>query len=368
MKILSAVGARPNLIKIAPLIKELVRRGHEAPLVHTGQHYDSQMSRIFFEELEIPFPAFELGVGSASHAVMTAEIMIHFDEVLHAIDPDCVVVVGDVNSTLACALTATKLLYPVAHVESGLRCYDRNVPEEINRIVTDHISDLLFAQSDEDVSNLLREGIGKSRIHSVGNIMIDTLFQYRNRAMERSDILARHDLKPGEYALVTLHHPDNVDYPARLGGILHALTDIATHIPVIFPLHPRTRKMAKDFGLFEDFTKRSGLIVTEPLGYLNFLALLTQCRFAMTDSGGVMEETSALGIPCLTIRDHTSRAVTEKVGTNRVVGIQAENIQAAAMDILEGRGQASRVLMDWDGQAAGRIVDVLESRFSKAQP
>jgi UDP-N-acetylglucosamine 2-epimerase (non-hydrolysing) len=353
------VGARPNLVKMAPLVAEMARHAEiEQMLLHTGQHYDENMSRIFFEELGLPEPDAYLGVGSGSHAWQTAQVMIGFEKVCQEFEPDLVVVVGDVNSTLACAVTATKLWIPVAHVEAGLRSFDRRMPEEVNRIVTDALSDFLFTTSRDADENLLREGIDAAKIHFVGNVMIDTLLRHRKRAA-RIEILDRLGLSPRGYALMTLHRPSNVDDPDTLQGILSALDVVQARLPLVFPIHPRTRKNLVLFGLDAQVAAMKRLILTEPLGYLDFLCLMERARLVLTDSGGVQEETTILGVPCLTLRENTERPVTVTEGTNEVIGSSPQRIVAASMTVLEGKGREGRIPALWDGKAAERIVRVI---------
>ena len=354
MKLLHVVGARPNFMKIAPLMAELAYRGVKQRLVHTGQHYDEQMSAAFFEDLGIPEPDINLDVGSGSHAAQTAEIMKLFEPVLLAERPDLFIVVGDVKSTIACALVAAKLNVPVAHVEAGLRSGDRTMPEEINRVLTDQISDLLFTTSPEAKVNLLREGIAPEKIHFVGNIMIDTLTAQRERA-RGLDTPARFGVAPGGYALATLHRPSNVDDAGTLGEIFDALAELAESSAVLFPMHPRTRNNALRFGL----KRRLGKVqVLEPLGYLEMLGLMDSAKLVLTDSGGIQEETTALGVPCLTLRDSTERPITITEGTNVLVPVRtrAKILEAAAVGVTR-RGRIPEM---WDGRTAARIADVLE--------
>ncbi|GBD32952.1 UDP-2,3-diacetamido-2,3-dideoxy-D-glucuronate 2-epimerase [bacterium HR33] len=360
MKIVHVVGARPNFVKISPIIRELNKHSDVVQkLVHTGQHYDETLSRVFFEELDIPTPDIELGVGSASQAVQTARIMMAFEPVCVEWKPDIVVVVGDVNSTVACALVAAKLGVRVAHVEAGLRSFDWSMPEEINRVVTDRLSDLLFTTERSANENLLREGIPPERIHFVGNVMIDTLFRYLPRARQRQ-LHCRLGLTPRRYAVVTLHRPSNVDSKAALELLLHAIQGIASQVPVVFPIHPRTRRRLEEFGI--QSLPRS-IRCVEPLGYLDFLSLLDQAGVVLTDSGGVQEETTALGVPCLTLRPNTERPVTVAEGTNRLVALAPEAIKEAVRSALalweNGSGPCQRLPELWDGRAAERIARVL---------
>lgn len=363
MQVLNVVGARPNLMKIAPLIEEMRRYPDIRPLLlHTGQHYDDAMSQIFFDELGIPRPDVYLGVGSGSHAEQTARVMLGFERVLLTEKPDVVVVVGDVNSTLACAITAAKLGVPVAHVEAGLRSFDRAMPEEINRIVTDALSDFLFTTSRDADENLRREGIAAEKIFFVGNVMIDTLNKQRERAA-RLGAPAQFGLQAGRYALLTLHRPSNVDDPAVLGAILEALAVLQETLPVLFPAHPRTVKRLHEFGLASRLTAAPDLRLAPPQGYLAFLDLMMHARLVLTDSGGVQEETTILGVPCLTLRQNTERPVTVSEGSNELVGSDPARILAAARRILAGQGKVGRTPELWDGQAAKRIVAVLRERI-----
>jgi UDP-N-acetylglucosamine 2-epimerase (non-hydrolysing) len=360
LKVINVVGARPNFMKVAPIVEAMRRRPKEfTPLiVHTGQHHDARMSEAFFRDLELPEPDVHLGVGSGTHAGQTAAMLERFEPVVLNEQPDWVVVVGDVNSTLACALCCVKLGVRVAHVEAGLRSRDRTMPEEINRLVTDQISDLLLTPSPDADENLLAENIPPRRIRFVGNVMIDSLYAQMERA-GRSRI--REDLGFGrgtDYAVVTLHRPSNVDAREPLERILSALARIGERLPVVFPLHPRTHRRLAEFGLLE---RAAGLAprlrLVEPLGYLDFLRLFSGARLVLTDSGGVQEETTALGIPCLTLRDNTERPITITHGTNRLVGSDAETITAAAFDALDHTRESLPPL--WDGQAADRILNAL---------
>ena len=359
-KILNIVGARPNFMKMAPLIAAIQRRSPHVTqvLVHTGQHYDETMSEAFFQDLNLPRPDYNLGVGSGSHAEQTASVMLAFEPILLAQRPDWVVVVGDVNSTLAATLVAVKLGVSVAHVEAGLRSFDRTMPEEINRVLTDHIADLLLTPSPDADANLLHEGIRPDRIVCVGNVMIDTLY-HRLEQAEQSRVLNTLDLTPDEFAVLTLHRPANVDDAETLRGIFSALAEIAREIPIIFPAHPRTRTRLQEFGL----ELPQGMRMIEPLGYLDFLRLWSQARLVLTDSGGLQEETTALGIPCLTLRENTERPITVTQGTNKVVGRNPVRIINAALEILrDARFRQTRVPDLWDGQAAERIIEALLER------
>jgi len=359
IRLLAVAGARPNFMKIAPLLRELRgREGFSVCLVHTGQHYDAAMSESFFQDLGIPPPDHNLGVGSASHAEQTAEVLRRVEPILLREQPHVVVVVGDVNSTLAASLAAAKLCIPVAHVEAGLRSFDRTMPEEINRVVTDSISDLLFTTEPAGEENLRREGVPASKIHFVGNVMIDTLLANleRSRALRVPEQLG---LRKGGYAVLTLHRPSNVDQPERLRTLFSLLETIHREIPVVFPVHPRTS--AAIAGTLGGAAPR--LLTTEPLGYLEFLRLMADAKLVLTDSGGIQEETTVLGIPCLTLRDNTERPVTVTHGTNIVVGSDPRTILAEVRKILNGAGKRGGIPEGWDGGAARRIVDVLEARF-----
>ena len=361
LRIVNVVGARPNFMKIAPVIEEMRRRPDdiEALLVHTGQHYDQSMSDSFFDDLQMPRPDLNLEVGSASHAQQTARIMTAFEPIIEEHKPDWVVVVGDVNSTMAATLVASKLRVKVAHIEAGLRSRDRSMPEEINRLVTDALADLLLTPSRDADENLLGEGISPEKIRFVGNVMIDTL----RRSMERartSTVIERFGLQPGCFGTMTLHRPSNVDHRDTLAGILDALDVVQQRLPIVFPAHPRTRARLEEFGFMESLSKQSNLILTEPLGYLDFLQLYSNSLVVLTDSGGIQEETTALGIPCLTLRENTERPITVTEGTNRLVGSDPEVIKREALAALDDRRSAGRVPELWDGRAAGRIVDAIE--------
>lgn len=359
LKICNVVGARPNFMKIAPLIDEMRRHPDlAATLVHTGQHYDEKMSKLFFQDLGLPKPDVYLGVGSGGHGEQTGKVMIEFEKILNANKPDIVLVVGDVNSTIACGLVAVKMGVQLAHVEAGLRSFDRTMPEEINRILTDQISDYLFLTERAAKENLLREGISADKIHFVGNVMIDSLLKQREHA-ERSAILNDLKLEAGRYGLITLHRPSNVDVRENLENILQALFDLQRDLPLVFPVHPRTRKQMKLFGLEERVAAAANLILTDPLGYLDFLKLMAHARLVVTDSGGIQEETTVLGVPCLTVRENTERPVTVSEGTNIVIGMSRERILEESCEILAGRGKAGRRPELWDGRAAERIVQVL---------
>ena len=358
-KIVNVVGARPNFMKIAPIMRAFEASDEiEALLVHTGQHYDEKMSDLFFRQLGIPEPDLNLEVGSSSHAVQTANIMKSFEPVLLEHKPDAVLVVGDVNSTIACGLVAVKLGIKLIHVEAGLRSFDRAMPEEINRILTDTISDLLFCTEQSGVDNLIKEGVSKDKIFLVGNVMIDTLLANKEKADE-SDILDKLSLKGNDYAALTLHRPSNVDDQAVFGGILDALEVIQQDMPIIFPIHPRTQRNLKSFNLDERFSQLSNLRFVEPLGYLDFLKLMSCAKLVLTDSGGIQEETTILKVPCLTLRDNTERPVTVQSGLNRITGTDPKNIIQAYNDVIKSKSGKTQTPPLWDGHAAQRIVKVI---------
>jgi UDP-N-acetylglucosamine 2-epimerase (non-hydrolysing) len=359
LKIVNIVGARPNLVKIAPLMREMRKSPDiEAILVHTGQHYDERLSDVFFRQMGIPRPDVNLEVGSGSHAVQTAEILKGIEPILLDARPDVVLVVGDVNSTVAVTLAATKLGIQVAHVEAGLRSFDRTMPEEINRVVTDALADHLFVTEPDAIDNLLREGRTRECIHFVGNVMIDALTQFLPIA-QRSGIGQELGLQTdGEFqpfAVLTLHRPSNVDSAETLRSLLQAVESVADLLPIVFPVHPRTRQKLNGLQL----KTHPGLRLVEPLGYLDFLCLLSRARLVLTDSGGIQEETTALGVPCLTLRENTERPVTVSEGTNQIVGTDPARIVAAAREICDGRSKRGRVPQYWDGCVAERIVRVL---------
>lgn len=354
--IVHVVGARPNYMKIAPLMDALKKVPDiRQVLVNTGQHYDEAMSKGFLRELALPVPDRDLGVGSASHAVQTAKVMIGFEEVCLAERPDLVVVVGDVNSTMAATLVASKLLIPVAHVEAGLRSGDRAMPEEINRLVTDRLADLLLTPSQDADAHLLAEGVPAEKIVFVGNIMIDTLMRHLPVAtLDR--LRPTLDLRERAYAVLTLHRPSNVDHPDTFKGILEAVHEIAKELPIVFPVHPRTRERVREFGLERYF---EGVTLTEPMGYVDFLSLTSHARLVLSDSGGLQEESTALGIPCLTLRENTERPVTVTHGTNRVVGTNPVNIMAGFREAMSDTNLERRPPL-WDGHTAERIATVLQ--------
>lgn len=380
IRLLSVVGARPNFMKIAPIINAL-KDGErkklpeiEHCLVHSGQHYDERLSGNFFGDLGLPKPDVNLEAGSCSHAVQTAEIMKRLEPVLLDYKPHMVLVVGDVNSTIAAALTAVKLGIGVAHIEAGLRSFDMTMPEEINRKLTDAISSLLFVTEQSGVENLKREGVAAEKIFLVGNVMIDCLLQHRELAA-RSPILDRLGVRQNgsgcrSYGILTLHRPSNVDNRKTLQGILSAVSKVAAELPVFFPIHPRTRKNIESFGLGRYLTDTAGadqvgIVPLDPLGYLDFLALNDRARIVLTDSGGVQEETTALGVPCLTLRENTERPATVECGSNQVVGVDSDRILAAAQSILQNPARRSQRPPLWDGKAAPRIVAILREHLQR---
>ena len=372
-RILSVVGARPNFMKVAPIHRAFQKRLEmfDHSIVHTGQHYDAAMSDAFFADLDMPVPSWFLGVGSGSHADQTARIMMGFEKVCSEAEPDYVIVVGDVNSTIACALTSVKLGIRTAHVEAGLRSFDRTMPEEINRMATDAIVDDLFVTEPSGVENLSRENIEKSRIHLVGNTMIDSM-HYALRKLENSKTreLEKENSKTRElenskldgrpFALVTLHRPSNVDSKERLVMLLDVLSKISKNIDVVFPVHPRTRKNMQEWNL----TAADRVHLIEPVGYVDFLSLMKQSKFALTDSGGIQEETTALGVPCITARTTTERPITTEIGSNILVDPEAEPILKAVADVLSGNVRKSRVPDLWDGNAGERIADIIQRHYS----
>ena len=362
LKVINVVGARPNFMKVAPIVAAMKKRPHKfQPLVvHTGQHYDAAMSDAFFTDLELPIPDIHLGVGSGTHAAQTAAVMERFEPLVTEQRPDWVLVVGDVNSTLACALVCAKLGTKVAHVEAGLRSRDRTMPEEINRLLTDQVADLLFTTSADADQNLIAEGIPADRIRLVGNVMIDSLITNLKRA-EQSTIKRQLNLTEGAYAVLTLHRPSNVDNRQTFTRILDALETISRSVQIVFPVHPRTRKTIAELGLAERVGSISNLRLIDPLGYLDFINLYSRARLVLTDSGGIQEETTFLRIPCLTLRENTERPVTVQLGTNVIVGTDTQKIITAALAALNGVGSTpSQQVPLWDGHTADRILDALE--------
>ncbi|HVI09597.1 MAG TPA: UDP-N-acetylglucosamine 2-epimerase (non-hydrolyzing) [Candidatus Binatia bacterium] len=370
-RLLSVVGARPNFMKMAPIVEALKAFPEiEHRLVHSGQHYDEKLSGNFFSDLGLPVPDVNLEVGSSSHAVQTAEIMRRIEPVLLDYKPRMIVVLGDVNSTIAAALTAVKLGIQVAHVEAGLRSFDMSMPEEINRKLTDAISNLLFVSEASGVENLRREGVGAEKIFLVGNVMIDSLLRHREQASHSRLLLDLGLRQNGSgcrtYGVLTLHRPSNVDGRETLGKILGAIAEVAAEFPIFFPVHPRTRKNIEHFGLGGYFAPPHighGIVPLDPLGYLDFLALNDNARIVLTDSGGIQEETTVLGVPCLTLRENTERPATVDYGTNQVVGVDPEEILKAAQSALSGPARLNRRPPLWDGKAGERIVSILRDRL-----
>jgi len=368
--LLCVVGARPNFMKIAPIFSELKKYPQVVRpyLVHTGQHYDAAMKDAFFNQLGIPEPDMDLGVGSGSHAVQTAQVMLHFEPVLDEVKPFAVLVVGDVNSTIACGLVAVKKHIPLIHVESGLRSNDRYMPEEINRVLTDQISELLFTTERLAEKNLENEGIAPDKIHFVGNVMIDSLLNNVKKAKPFYETLGERGeglklpIKEKEYAVLTLHRPSNVDDPETLGRLLKAIAEISLHLPIIFPIHPRTQKMADEAGLTE-LLEGSRIVVLPPVGYLEMLGLVSSSKLVLTDSGGLQEETTALGIPCITLRENTERPITVEQGTNTIVGTDTEKLMACVKATIATGGRSGKIPEYWDGQAAERIFSVIREKM-----
>ena len=364
--IICVVGARPNFIKMAPILRAMAAHSPQLPfmLVHTGQHYAASMSDNLFADLELPEPDINLAVGSDTHAVQTAEVMRKFEPVIDAHSPSCVMVVGDVNSTLACALVASKKAVPVAHVESGLRSNDRSMPEEINRVLTDQLCDRLYTTERSAALNLVREGIAEDKIRFVGNVMIDSLIACRGKATDPATILRLRGANPNilngahGFGVVTLHRPSNVDCKNSLEGLLEVMNDITRRIPLVFVLHPRTQNAIDRFRL-GSVLDSNRCIVLPPQGYLEMLGLMSAAAFVLTDSGGLQEETTALGVPCLTARENTERPITVEEGTNTLVGTRRETVLTAVEQILNGRSKRGRTPELWDGQSAKRIAEDL---------
>ncbi len=357
------VGARPNFMKAAPLVAELKKHPgiFEPRLIHSGQHYDKKLSQLFFEELKMPQPDIYLGVGSASHAVQTARIMTELEDIWMKEPPDLVIVFGDVNSTMAAAIVAAKLCIEIAHVEAGLRSFDNTMPEEINRVVTDRISDILFISEPSGMTNLEAEGVPENKLVFVGNIMIDSLINHLEAA-RKSDILDRLEIKSGEYIAMTMHRPANVDNADILSHLLEVFNRIGKQCPIIFPCHPRTKKNLETFAL-TDKIDPAALRLIEPLGYLDFLRLQSEAKLVLTDSGGIQEETTYLNIPCITMRENTERPVTVDVGSNIITGVDPAKILEAAEKSLSGETKSGQVPEKWDGKTAYRIVDYLSEYF-----
>lgn len=357
-KILSVVGARPNFIKIAPVDKAFRKYGKAVShkICHTGQHFDDCMSKVFFDDLKMPRPDFYLGIGGGSHASQTARIMLELEQVFKAEDPDLVIVPGDVNSTLAAALVASKMGIPIAHIEAGLRSFDNSMPEEINRIITDVVSDYLFVTEHSGIKNLRDEGIDNEKIYFVGNTMIDTLEAHYD-LIEDSPVVENMGLTKGNYILATFHRPTNVDDKEGLEALMHTLEQLANKRKLVFPVHPRTRRNIRDHGLENNIPKN--LILTQPLGYIEFLSLMRYAELVITDSGGIQEETTYMGVQCITVRKNTERPVTIDVGTNHLVGTDPEKVEKIALDILDGIVKPGRIPELWDGKAAKRITEII---------
>ena len=367
MHVINVVGARPNFMKIAPIMRAMKKtKGMKPTLVHTGQHYDQKMSKSFFDELDIPKPDINLNVGSGTHTSQTAEVMLRFEEVVENKKPDLILVVGDVNSTMACSLVGSKLRIPVAHVESGLRSGDRDMPEEINRLVTDSISDILITTSTDADANLIAEGVPKNRIFFTGNVMIDNLMHNLPKAKQQQTA-EKMGLKPKTYTLVTLHRPSNVDTKASLSQIMAALERIQQESTIIFPVHPRTRANIEKFVTKSQMKRLKNIRFIEPQSYFNFLNLMMNAALVLTDSGGIQEETTVLGVPCLTARENTERPVTITEGTNKLVGTNKDKIITAALKSLHGKAKSGRRPKYWDGKAAERIVKVIQKLESRGK-
>jgi len=371
-EILCVVGARPNFTKIAPIIAAMKAKGKNISpyLLHTGQHYDEAMKASFFKQLGIPEPDVDLEVGSGSHAVQTADVMKKFEPVLDERNPAAVLVVGDVNSTIACALVAAKKGVPVIHVESGLRSYDRAMPEEINRVLTDQLSDIMFTTERSAHDNLQKEGIAEHRVVFVGNVMIDTLMKNVENAIPMEDTLKEAGIESvfnkSEFGLITMHRPSNVDDKAVLTSLVKTLAKLSERLPLIFPVHPRTKGHIEKFGLLDDIQK-SNITLLPPLGYLHLLGFMKNAKVVLTDSGGIQEETTALGVPCITLRENTERPITVAEGTNTIVGSDPEKIEQAFNDVMTTGGKAGCVPEYWDGKAAERIVEYLDQWIGESR-
>ena len=373
MKIISVVGARPNFMKVAPLhkafkkyISENGSSKIEHLICHTGQHYDEKMSKVFFEDLELPEPDFYLGVGSGSHSEQTAGVMLAFEKVLIKEKPDLVIVVGDVNSTIACSLVAAKMGIKIAHVEAGLRSRDRSMPEELNRLLTDQLSDFLFVTEKSGLENLNKEGISGDKVFFVGNVMIDSLINYLPK-VEKSYVLNELNLIPlnigstSGYVLVTLHRPSNVDSKEFLTGLVDLLNSVAEKRKVIFPVHPRTKKNMVEWNVLNSFSQN--VIITDPIGYIDFLTLTKNAELIITDSGGIQEESTYLGVQCITVRENTERPVTVEIGTNQLIGTDLKNVRNAALEVLDGKTKKGEIPELWDGNAGERIVEILINKL-----
>lgn len=366
-KILCVVGARPNLIKMAPILRAFERRAENiyGVLIHTGQHYDHKMNHRFFEDLGLPWPAVNLEVGSAGHITQIANVMLRFEPVLLDEKPDAVLVVGDVNSTLACGIVANRYNIPLIHVEAGLRSFDRQMPEEINRLLVDQLADLLFITEPVAAANLAREGVAANKVRFVGNVMIDSLLTHLAKAVPIAETLRTYGItncQAGEFGLVTLHRPSNVDDRVILERMVNVLETISQRLPLVFPLHPRTRGRLGEGGIAR-LTRGRQIHMIEPLGYLEMLGAIRDARIVLTDSGGVQEETTALGVPCVTLRNNTERPVTVDQGTNYLVGVESEAILTAVNGLLDNGAKVGRCPELWDGHAADRIAEALIDWF-----
>ena len=361
-KVLSVVGARPNFMKVGPIHRALsTKKNIESIICHTGQHYDEKMSKVFFEDLEMPKPHIYLGVGGGSHAEQTGKVMIEFEKEVIQLKPDLVLVVGDVNSTLACSIVAKKLHIPVVHVEAGLRSFDREMPEELNRLVTDSISDFFFVTEDSGEKHLLHDGVDPAKIHFTGNVMIDSLVHFKEKA-SHSKVLEENGLTPGEYLLVTLHRPSNVDSIESLTTLAEILNAVAGKIKIVFPIHPRTLNNLKKNNLS---IENENIILLEAQGYLDFLQLMQNSKGLLTDSGGIQEETTFLNIPCLTLRDNTERPVTVDLGTNILLPLDKELILENLEKVISGDWKQGQIPRLWDGKAAERMADIIEDYLSE---
>ncbi len=361
-KVISVVGARPNFMKIAPIHKAFLKYSNTINhlICHTGQHYDKKMSKVFFDDLELPKPDFYLGVGGGTHAEQTGKIMIEFEKILLAENPDLVLVVGDVNSTIACTLAAAKLHIKTAHVESGLRSFDRDMPEEINRLLTDSISDFLFVTEQSGLDNLIKEGVSKDKIFFTGNVMIDSLINYLPKA-DKSNILRELQVTDSPFVLITLHRPSNVDEKDQLIKLFDFINRIAIQRKVVFPIHPRTLKNLKEFNILDSLS--ANIILTEPIGYIDFLCCTKNAELILTDSGGIQEESTYLGVQCITLRKTTERPVTVDVGTNQLLGLDLNKIEIAANEILSGKIKKGQIPNLWDGKAAERITAIIADKI-----
>lgn len=361
-KVISVVGARPNFMKIAPIHRAFQKYSDSIQhlICHTGQHYDEKMSKIFFDDLGLPKPDFYLGVGSGSHAEQTANVMIKFEQVLLQEKPDMILVVGDVNSTIACSLTASKLHIKIVHVEAGLRSGDRLMPEEINRVLTDSISDLLFVTEKSGLENLKHEGVSTEKVYFTGNVMIDSLAYFKSKSKD-SNIHQKFNLELHKYVLVTLHRPSNVDKKDQLIKLIDLLNTMAEKRKVLFPIHPRTKNNLASFNLLDKINPN--LILTDPIGYLDFLALTSNAELILTDSGGIQEESTYLGIQCITLRTSTERPITVEVGTNQLLGTDLDKAKIAALEVLDGKIKEGKIPELWDGKAAERITQVIYEKL-----